>query len=30
MTDELVEPFSETNLMDYREENLGIEGLDPR
>jgi hypothetical protein len=30
MTDELVEPFSETNLTDYGEENSGIEGLDPR
>ena len=28
--DELVEPFLETNLTDYSEENLGIEGLDPR
>jgi hypothetical protein len=28
--DELVEPFLETNLTDYGEENSGIEGLDPR
>jgi hypothetical protein len=28
MTDELVEPFLETNLTDYGEENSGIEGLD--
>jgi hypothetical protein len=29
-TDDLIQPFSETNITDYSEENSGIEGLDPR
>jgi hypothetical protein len=29
-TDDLIQPFSETNITDYGEENSGIKGLDPR
>jgi hypothetical protein len=29
-TDDLIQPFSETNITDYGEENSGIEGLNPR